>query len=119
VFAQRVLQRVEQQRAGLRQPAADRNHVEITQLGGGRDRDAERPARPAQRRQGHRMAGRGVPGQFFGGGAGVPGPPALALRPGDQRGPAGDGLQAAVAAADAGRPVDRVHDHVADVPGVA
>ena len=107
VRAQRLLERVEQQRARLGKPAADRDHIEVAQQRGRRDRDAERPARPAQRGHGHRMAERGVAGQFLGRGVGVAGPPALALRPADQRRAAGDRLQAAVPAADTRRPVRR------------
>src|SRR5580704_12053407 len=47
VRAQRLLERVKQQRASLRQATADRHDLQIAQTGRGGDGDAERAAGPA------------------------------------------------------------------------
>lgn len=119
--AEGLLQRVEQQRSGLRQSAADGHDVQVEQVGGRGQRDAQGQAGPAHRRQRHLVPSTGVLGQLAGGGlAGDPAvrAPPLLLGPSGQRRTAGDRLQAASAAADAGLAV-RLDDDVADVPGVA
>ena len=112
---QRLAQRIEQQRTGLRHPAADDHEVQVAHRGHRRDRRGHRRRAAPERSQRNGVACVGGVGEFLG--VGLRGVPAVLARPLRQVRARRDGLDAAVAAARAQRAVG-FDDDVADVAGV-
>ena len=108
------MQGVEEHRAGFGYAAADDHQVQIADRRDGGDHRRDGLGAATEGPQGDGIGGGGGLGQSLGVGSG----PALFAGPGGEVRSTGDGLDAALSAARAGRSV-HVDDDVPDVPGVA